>query len=835
VLLLSSLACLLVTFATTTMLMAWFLPSLDDGGVGAGDRHRNKLKTDWFDRETYFKSSQQHRRSNHERNNGVESDWVRGPWAIFYNMYVPVSDIDSEVTAAIEIIREQMGQIAESPACSSQQPVTLYYNLIGNARAIDESAMTKLCHEQSPNLDCQRLHVYESGSEEVTLRELHGFCTRHPDYRVSYLHPKGSFHVSEKNTHWRRLLTAAAVSPDCVNPPNATCNLCGLQFFTQFTFFVPGNMFTAHCAYVRQLLPLVNGVYRRAREAAVGELMLLKLRNQLRASLLRDQRDFLGLDRYSDEHWIGSHPDVVPCDMDPSGDIFAVYHGTLTEKDFEWGMGPRHKGICGGINDERQSIVRNQPDLRRRELLLLPGLLTKWFALYGRAPKPDSWVWSFFPDAEYWLEGIQKHGAQGVKVFTDRYRFSADGTRLQTAFAPNTTNYNATTAAAAVKDLGRYDNFNTNLTIDPSSPSPHFALFYHIAIPNARDGSLVSENDLPDALDMVKHQLEIVTSSFVTSQSNPVSLFYSVAGHQASDPSSESSQIVHTLMAKLCRNAHLYCRPLLQFEQNYEGETLRQLHRFCHRYPSYRVSYFHNQAPVQLRNERGNSNLIRHMTQAVTSKLCLQPEKESCNVCGLVFYTMWTFFFPGNFFVASCEYVNKLLPPDEFEGRMKDVVIQLIFQRLRSQVTTSFFPDRMDYFGLDRYSIDFWIGSHPSLEPCDLTDKEFGLQSWRKDADSHNTTPPFHWAMAPRQNGAPFDMKWIVKEKVMEDDSLRMREYSFLAGHLSRWYTLYEQGPESFSWVWLAMPDGLEWLRGHHTHGARVVEEVTAQYAVDDL
>jgi len=604
----------------------------------------------------------------------------------------------------------------------------------------------------------------------------------------------------------------------------------------------PGNMFTAHCSYIRELLPFENDVYGKARERAVGELMLLKLRNQLKSSLLWDQRDFLGLDRYMDEHWVGSHPDVVPCDMDPVGNLLDAFHGILQESEFEWSMGPRNTGICGGIHDKLQGAVRNNADLRRRELLLLPGLLTKWYILYGRAPRDNSWVWDFFqPDGrDFWLKGVHEHGANVVNALTDKYRFSADGSQIQSAFASGdaTTNYNATIISGTDKvinstilerDLGQYSNFNTNLTIDAKS-SPQFALFYHIGLPDGRDGSKVKGDEMVAALEMVKEQLTLAKSSFVAAQETPVTLFYSVAGHE---DDTQTVRRVHDLVSFLCAvDSKLRCRPLLEFDVNYEGETLRQLRRFCQRYPTYRVSYFHNQAPMQLRNERGNSNLMRHMTKAVTSKLCLEPEKESCNVCGLIFYTIWAFFFPGNFFAASCKYVNKLLPPDVFEDRMREMVRQLMFQRLRKQVTTSLFPDRMDYYGLDRYAIDYWIGSHPSLEPCDLSEKELGMTNWRQMDSAHS---PFNWSMAPRQSDAPFDINLVMKEKALEDDSLRLREHFFLAGPLSRMYSMYNEGPEPFSWIWLTMPDGLVWLRGNHEFGARVVEELTAEYAVDDL
>ena len=69
---------------------------------------------------------------------------------------------------------------------------------------------------------------------------------------------------------------------------------------------------------------------------------------------------------------------------------------------------------------------------------------------------------------------------------------------------------------------------------------------------------------------------------------------------------------------------------------------------------------------------------------------------------------------------------------------------------------------------------------------------------------------PFNWSMALwHQSDAPSDMNCMVKEKVLEDDSLWLRKLFFLARLLSQMYSLYNKGLEPFLWVWLTMPDGL--------------------------
>jgi hypothetical protein len=757
--------------------------------VVAGQQQRNIQQTD-------------RKRTNYTT---LPSDWELGNWTIFYNIFIP----QTNPNVAFDILHEQLDQISSSDALKFG-PVTLYYTVIGNFEALPEMKMQQMCHAASPNLHCTLSQTSRTGSERKTLELLHSFCqTNAPDYRVTYLHSKGSFHASEKNTNWRRLLTAAAVHPNCIVPPNSTCNLCGLQFFTQFTFFVPGNMWTASCRYVAQLLPF--DLYYDARERAVEQLLILKLQNQLRGTLLWDQLDFLGLDRYSDEHWVGSHPSIVPCDMDPYGSVKDVFHGILQQDELEWAAGPRNRGICGGINDNLQDAVKNNPDLRRREVLLLPGLIVKWYTLYGKLPDRSSWVWTFFPDGQYWFEGARKYGSDVVDTYTARYRTSLDGSRLITAFAPNP-----------------YDIVDSNFTKDSSSK---IAIFYHLAIPNGFDGSaIVGDNsEWQETVIMAEKQMKLLQTSYAASE-GPVPFFFTVAGG-ATRPAGMPD--LADFVMNMCKSIPtLKCSLLQQLKQNFEGETIRSLHQFCKANPSYRVSYIHNQAPVQLRLEGGNENLILHMTLAVTSKLCLDPEPSSpCNVCGLIFYTMWTFFFPGNMFAATCEYINKLLPPDSYEEAMSSFVGKMLLRRVRAQITSNLFHDRMDYFGYGRYAIDHWVGSHPSLVPCDLS-APHPFEFWRET--TIRSVPLFNFSVAPRQYDAPFDLRSSKRDRILDDaKGQERREYFYLLGPLLRWITLYNETPQPQSWVWWNVPDGLVWLKGTYNYGLNVVDALTAEYARD--
>jgi hypothetical protein len=813
----------------------------------------------------------------------------RGPIAIFYHIYVPMAPL-SAVARAINIVHEQIDAIAASPI--ALEPVMLYYNLIGNGLAWNETQMQHLCQSKSTYLSCQLLRTYVNASESVTLQALHDFCRRTADdvaqhhYRVTYLHTKGSFHDSVKNTHWRRLLTTAALHPDCIHPPpfpdgdengnnneplsssssssSTTCNLCGLQFVTQFTFFVPGNMFTTHCSYVQKLLPLDQ--YKILQQQRVKELLLLKLQNQLRNSILPvEQLDYYGLDRYADEHWIGSHPDVIPCDLDPYSDIARIFNGTLPITELAWRRAPRIHGVVGGIGDDRQDIVRNDIDLRRREILLLPGLIHRWWILYRQMPNPTSWIWKFFPDGDFWQQAIATYGAaEAVQKVTAPYRTAVDGRPITTGFRPSSSVHDDKNVQVDQdRDLllvsERTITSTTNSTSSLRTSAPH-VVFYHVVFPDDDPASIAR---------VTRHivdQWAAITASLSLSSMAPVHLFYSIAGggtdahlahHELIKDKIESSSFC--MAAQPFNNSSSSmnnCRFMGSFDDAYEGESLRLLHRYCTLRPvDHVVTYLHNLPPPQWRlfgEDRDNQRLIQNLQRAALSRDCRRSvtasnnasSSPSCNVCGLIFYNVWTHFFPGNMFTARCDYVQKLLPPAEFEIKMNDLVGDVLLMRLRNIFVTRLFPtDRADLFGLHRHALEQWIASHPDLVPCDLSNATQDLNYWTRRRQRRNVTTmhrqeeydddaDFHWGLAPRHaESAPFFGTTLSLQQ--QDVSLRLREYHQLPGLIHRWLHLYGQVPALFAWQFMAAPDGLQWLRATHEYGHRAVLEVTAPFAKD--
>jgi hypothetical protein len=210
--------------------------------------------------------------------------------AIFFNAFFAPENEEH----GLRIVREQLDQIASSYITSlKDRQVTVYFNTIGSP-ILNATLLNQLCGTR--NMTCQLLNHYQSAFEEVTLQSLYDFCQDQDDesLRVVYLHNKGSFHSRVGNERWRRHLTAAAMNEHCLNPPNDTCNICGLQFWPVGGVpFFPGNMWTAKCSYVQKLLPpsgfetqmesvlkkaidlqnegrIVNGIYAMPRNTGLG-------------------------------------------------------------------------------------------------------------------------------------------------------------------------------------------------------------------------------------------------------------------------------------------------------------------------------------------------------------------------------------------------------------------------------------------------------------------------------------------------------------------------------------------------------------------------------------
>jgi hypothetical protein len=345
------------------------------------------------------------------------------PLAVFYNIFIPpVDDDDDAIQNAFRVVTEQIRQVGTSDAAAFQnKTLTVYYNTIGKPDTLTSTVMDALC---SPyKLECKHMKHYDKGFEEVTLDRVYEYCQlhQHQQHRVIYIHSKGSYHNWKNgwNDRLRRHLTLAATNTLCVQPPLGTCSVCGLNFVPVFDTFFPGNMWNAHCSYIAKLLPprLYNESIHRL---VYGKVKELKQEEKLVGNLYGDKPLFYGTERFANEHWIGSHPQLVACDLSksPNRAFWLTQNRSIT--DLDWSLSPR-RAIGPWISNFPRStkrILKNE-SLRLREYFLLAGQLIKWDHLYGEAPLPTSWVWDWFPDGATWKLAVQEHGvANAVEVMT---------------------------------------------------------------------------------------------------------------------------------------------------------------------------------------------------------------------------------------------------------------------------------------------------------------------------------------------------------------------------------------------------------------------------------
>ena len=737
---------------------------------------------------------------------------------LFYNLFIP--DDAEGVKHAIQVITEQLGQVSSSlqKLEKKKRSAVLYYNLIGNERNFPHEKMQAICSKLNPQLSCEQIGYYETASESVTLQDIYDFCQNEHavDSRITYIHSKGSYHQTEINTNWRRALTDSVVHPDCLFPPDDQCNVCGAQFYTRFSTMYPGNMWTAKCSYVKKLLPpLEGGDYDNLKTEAIVKFLKYRLWGQLNSTVLDDRIDYFGLGRYRLEHWIGSHPTVRPCELHRQNVTFAsMITGDITPADYDWGMGPRRNEVVGEFPDARARIDIDE-EAQFREYFFMPGHLLKWFTLYGAegVPSQSSWAWKFIPAGEKWKQLVKKYGQNAVEEMVMQ---SSHG--FHSAYAPN-----------GYEDKSFQIDDKDEVALS-GSKNPPIVVFYHIAIPS--DKKLSALHALKTQLDvLVNGQYDIISRSY--HRQRPVILYYTLAGDAKSTE----------FFTRICNTSpNLTCRKLGEISSATanNGETLHHLHKFCLEKPSQTVTYLTNQLPGIYgvnKTEVYSMQKIRAYTTAATSKMCLKS-RDSCNVCGAEFYPLPYHHFIGNMFTATCDYVKDLLPPEKFESAMNDAASETLVSQLRGATTTQLFPFTPQNLGLDQYSVEHWIGSHPDFEPCDVAPVRhswfplFTGGSYLPNEYTRSQVYDFMWSQAPRRSSAPVGRGLDRRKErdVNEKDDVVFREYCYLAGNLFRWHKLYNKAPPWNSWVWQWYPKGEEWMMGAKKYSHEVVTKISKPY-----
>uniref|UniRef100_A0A7S3L046 Uncharacterized protein n=1 Tax=Amphora coffeiformis TaxID=265554 RepID=A0A7S3L046_9STRA len=367
---------------------------------------------------------------------------------IFYHIFLPNGNNQTEYQNALAVVDEHVTQIthnlihktnytkASIRAATSSRVDTIHfhYTTVGAGLPSEDYLAKKYSYSNVMNyVHVQHVDmVSDPVYEEVSLQALYDHCQEpsqvdNYNAKVVYMHSKGTFHNTRENVNFRRSITNAVLHPDCLELNVDQCNVCALQF-VPFPIHAAGNMWTASCSYVRQLIPPLE--FRPRIEEAAEYIQSMKQHGRLQMRLSAISNTMLGKKRYSNQHWIGTHPNVVPCQMaDPN--IRLEHWRQLYAGDFNYttsdGMvevlpptGKIHKkwfktmstfhGIAAPALPLGQiqlkwlknvHLIANVTD-RRREITLLPGLFQYWDHLYnGSRPADNSWFWDYYPDGDY--------------------------------------------------------------------------------------------------------------------------------------------------------------------------------------------------------------------------------------------------------------------------------------------------------------------------------------------------------------------------------------------------------------------------------------------------
>mmetsp|Transcript_9582 Transcript_9582/g.17387 ORF Transcript_9582/g.17387 Transcript_9582/m.17387 type:complete len:373 (-) Transcript_9582:81-1199(-) len=239
------------------------------------------------------------------------------------------------------------------------------------------------------------------------------------------------------------------------------------------------------------------------------------------------------------------------------------------------------------------------------------------------------------------------------------------------------------------------------------------------------------------------------------------------------------------------------CHNTVHLKEGGESATLRPLSEYCRANPTHTVAYIHNKGSFTPSKE--NTLLRRmHMKALFDPEGCASTRPEACNVCSARFSPLPHFHTSGNMFVAGCDYVGKLIPPEIFaikmfntlrEGFLAPESIFLPSSKLQTQYIDLDGLRNNFYFGTGRYAYEHWIHSHPSVAPCDVYPGPFTWNYENIPSDS-NWAPDLQ--MAPR---FPLKSFWVA------GIHLEPEPWFLLEGRKFEWKMLYDAQPPFGSWI----------------------------------
>mmetsp|Transcript_11124 Transcript_11124/g.23028 ORF Transcript_11124/g.23028 Transcript_11124/m.23028 type:complete len:423 (-) Transcript_11124:111-1379(-) len=311
--------------------------------------------------------------------------------AIFYNIYVPPTQTPEDAGKreyALGLVEEQLGYY--SAASEFVQKSSIYYNVIGDTSATE--AMERICQKTSSETSCQLLQAVPEGDEGLTLERVFDYCEDHPLAQVTYMHNKGSFHPTPENTAMRRMLTKAVFSDECQAMPIGECSVCASRFAPLPTTHFSGNVWTADCSYIQKLIR--PSEFASKMDAMVDYAFALNdgsvfpMPNQ---KYIVDRPHDYGTKRFAFEYWVGSHPQLKPCDVYPI-------------QGYSYGYFFRNGTSIAVMGEDWEPLLQKAPwiplvffwDWSFCEWFCGRGRLSQYKFLYHEYPGEDSFVWKYY-------------------------------------------------------------------------------------------------------------------------------------------------------------------------------------------------------------------------------------------------------------------------------------------------------------------------------------------------------------------------------------------------------------------------------------------------------
>eukprot|EP00523_Entomoneis_sp_CCMP467_P013071 CAMPEP_0168787700 /NCGR_PEP_ID=MMETSP0725-20121227/11941_1 /TAXON_ID=265536 /ORGANISM="Amphiprora sp., Strain CCMP467" /LENGTH=552 /DNA_ID=CAMNT_0008837925 /DNA_START=27 /DNA_END=1685 /DNA_ORIENTATION=+ len=286
------------------------------------------------------------------------------------------------------------------------------------------------------------------------------------------------------------------------------------------------------------------------------------------------------------------------------------------------------------------------------------------------------------------------------------------------------------------------------------------------------------------------------------------------------------------LVDKTCKNVdRLECHYRGHAANGHEESTLQRMRDFCQANPNDVVVYIHTKG--SLHETDFNKRWRRPLTMGAMRPTCLErlmdPDESEmvnfnettiCNTCGLQLYPLWNIMYPGNMFSARCDYVAKLADLNEYNQQMSDIVnMTLTNDSMWSHelYQEHFAEDKEGVTGIGRYSNEQWIGSHPTVRPCDLMGQYTNLYPMARGLQRRPHFLPHAKARrAPRVplqrgNWYRFDANMYTTAARKDARTSAPYQYYLLPGMLYRFFNVYKVFPPDYSWIWDYYPNGNVW------------------------